>query len=711
LITGGNVSNAAGNNLNPAININAPSGLATDPPGVIIEGGTVASTSASGYALQSTGNIQVTGGTISAIDGRAVNLVGLNAIFYITGGTVQATGAGTAISSATTKPQTVTGASVWVAGGTITSNSGSSIQVTGLTSSVLVAGGTITSTSGNAILATADAANASIAVNGTAVVSSGSGNAIYAQSTSTGATSQTVYIDGNAKVSSTSARAIQVNGATSTVTVVSGQVFSNNSSAIQAMGASSSVTVSGSPPPIGPGGPGGQVYVYNAGPAIRSGGTITVSGGFVFAYGTNPATALSAPTINWPTSFSPPGGQVTVWNPAGVGEPYQAGSSTDLVSWVDPQSNATWEINTPLGPGISYSNLWTSGFFVFPKTIDSEIHGLIFDASTGELYEDNGLFTPAPGPGVLWMSVGTDPTIITDTWVLYLNGLTWNTSATNALTIINGDAIIYLINESTNTFISTNTLSSYGIYVDTTSAPSVSLTFGMSDGTIVAQGNTGAFNTGGTTPTLPSAYTWWMNLNPVDPGGMGVPYVAGSLGVQEFPWAVGSKYARITLGPVALIGNDIVSGTVDNMLPSSPDAIITLYGDVVGLNGISGNVNSWFADLPAGVDVTATAAPGSNTIFLSFSGTPLETSNAYFFIIVPGNLLEFEFDVFVRINRYARFNIVNPDPPAWYYGSGPPDTSDRSNIEGWTTSLLLSAVGLLGILVWIRWRKPLSKTP
>jgi len=72
-VNGGVVTNAAGNNANPTIYMNG--GLGNN---VFINSGSVQSTSTAGYAVQTTGNVIVTGGLVSAINGRAINLVGTN---------------------------------------------------------------------------------------------------------------------------------------------------------------------------------------------------------------------------------------------------------------------------------------------------------------------------------------------------------------------------------------------------------------------------------------------------------------------------------------------------------------------------------------------------------------------------------------------------------------------------------------------------------
>jgi len=729
-VNGGIVSNAAGNNLNPAININATSGSADDSPGVIVNGGTVASTSNAGYALQSTGNISVIDGTVTAINGRAINLVGMNAIFNMTGGVVQATGTGTAISSATTNPSTATGASVWVSGGTISANSGSAIQVTGSTSSVMIVGGTITSTSGNAINATSDAVNAHIAVNGSTIVSSVSGNAINAATNTSGTTNQTVYVGGNTQISSVTGRAIQTNGRGSSVEV-------NNNS---------------------------QVWVLNNGNAIRSSGTVTVNSGFIFAYGpsaTSPyfSSFPSANANNVISAASPSpmtvgaDALVVAWYPsASSGGIYPQGPTNpgqlDLGnSYNGDYTNYWWSLSPSQGSGIAYSIGTGTGsinsFFPLSQVTVTMDFGLIFDASNGRLYENTSGYPLAPGstgPNPLWSSnqVSTSPA----NYNLNLNGFSWATSYPAALTVINGPTTIFLSGD--NYFETTSTaIGSAGILAE----PEVTSLTIENDGSygaltavggeygirgqptrngqeiifidenlsmqgitmLTAQGSIDAINFTTFTNNA-QVYTFWTNNVELDPGGPGTFYAFG-ISPNNTPYsytALGvDKFVRLMAGPGAVISDVEVKGTVNQGLgPPIYTAIISLF-DVDPISDNLGFVNSWFDFVPNGVNVLADWNP-DGSISLEFSGIPRQTANEIFNITIPGSILGLSEDLVVIINLGAFFLIYGNESNT-SGSSSSPDTSDSRNIEGWTTSLLLSAIGLLCILVWIRLRKPWSQ--
>ena len=749
----GVVSNAAGNNANPAIYMSASFGGDMGPPvvpadvNVTINGGTVESTSGGGYAIQTAGSIDVTGGTVSAGgasggSGRAINLIGLYSEATISGGTVQTTGSGAAISTATTNPGTVANASVVVSGdGTVKAlGTGTAINITGASSSVTVDGGTVSSNSGNAIDtagALAGAAPVITILSGT--VSAVSGNAI---NTITNATNAEISIgqvpilgpDPDPKVSSQTGRAINT------------------------LGSGSSVEVNGN----------AQVFVMTQGYAIRSSGTLTLNGGFIFAFiplSINAGTPyLDARSVVSPAPILPgingadSNALVVGWNQAAGNTIYPntyspSTNNLDLANaFTGSASNLGWAQNpSDIRPdGIMYSittpaNGTNSGFFPITGVLVNQNAGLIFNAEAGLLYLNvsgpDNMNTLAPGGGI--GNVGANWwTLSGETNTLYLNNFSWATFyyVPVALTVIKGSATIVL--SGTNTFISYNNPASgatpsLGI---STNDPASSLTL-TGKGTLVAQGNTSAFgadtviapaSTGGIStftvePTIdiPEPYIWWVNNIPLAPNplGPGTAHFAGSPGVSAFGtpyvWSQDYKYTRITAGPFAAVGDKVVEGTVGTALAGVQEATITLYGDTV-INPISGNVSSWFKNLPTGVIVTASAAAGSSTITLTFSGVPLATSSAIFDITIPGGFLDSGMNTTVRVNNNAKFDIDaagkdddgdgdegndNDNDADGRRSGGSPDTSDKSSIEGWTVSLILSAIGLLFVVMWIKRRK------
>ena len=387
-ISGGAISNTAGNNANPTIYMNGGSGK-----NVIVSGGTVQNlaTNAISYTIQTTGNVEVSGGEVTTVAGRAINLVGLNSSVTVSGGTVSASTTGTAICTATTDTATVANASVVITGGLVSTASGHAIRITGANSRVTVSGG---------------------------IVSSADGNAINADSSAT----------------------------RSQVTVSGGSVMSDIGYAIQSFGTGSTVTVSDN----GSGGAGGQVSVLRTGAAISSKGAVNVTGGFVFAYGTNVSTAIIGASVNRPSDGG--GGQICVWNEALGNTVYTQETSLHLTTAAIGAAGAQWFLDQSSGSGIYYRNGATTGFFPLSFVSVTDDYGLIFDSETGRMYmnvDGTGTLTPENIPfnnsryAGLWAG---QPGKLT------LNGFLWKTSAPTALTIVGGDAAITLSGE--NRFVS-----------------------------------------------------------------------------------------------------------------------------------------------------------------------------------------------------------------------------------------------------------------
>ena len=111
--------------------------------------------------------------------------------------------------------------------------------------------------------------------------------------------------------------------------------------------------------------------------------------------------------------------------------------------------------------------------------------------------------------------------------------------------------------------------------------------------------------------------------------------------------------------PTASIANVTVGGTVGTAL-SGQTATITLSNDEVAGSGLTNeDASGWFAGLPAGVTVLA-SAPESRTITLTFGGTPTATSTAQFNITIPGSVMGHGGSITVTANPDAKFNIVAP---------------------------------------------------
>ncbi|MCL2883307.1 MAG: hypothetical protein FWF30_02405, partial [Coriobacteriia bacterium] len=669
VVNGGTVTNAATNNANPVIYMNAGSDT-----NVRVTGGTIqptapaGSAASSGYAIQTTGNIEVTGGLISAENGRAINLVGSPAytspVATISGGTVQTTGSGTAISTATTANviANVADSEIKVTGGTVQAlGSGTAVNVTGTHSTVTVSNGQVLANSGVAINADNTSAGPSgypaIDVSG-GTVSSTSGHAIYANGP-------------NAAVAASGG----------TITVKSG----SSSYAIRMTGENASVTL-----PYDSSNPrGAQVAVYRTGAAIYASGAnakVSIDGGFVFAYGTNATTAIAtSPTgaITWPTTR----GVVGVWNQANGRTVYAqslppAYGAPDLTPATSSSTQSLrWSINAALGGGgIWYVNSSTSGFFPFDKVLVAQDYGLIFDAATGVLYRDVAqtgvpvIGSEYPAQASAWASVvnpdgsGTYELVLRD-------GFVWDTAAPVALRVINGNATIVL--EGSNNRLISETSSatgSYGIYstanltiegsgslvaAGSKSGSGTSHGIGCADltftsGTLESSGNSEAWAANSFTNAA-AAYDYWQNASNADPGGTGTVYTGTSPFDTAFVYA-NQKFVRLNSEPLATIGDKVISGQMGTGLTAQV-ATVTLYNQTVAslFNGI--DATGWFSRLPTGVTVKARAVD-AQTIEFTFGGLPYEGSTAQLQLTVAGSVLSGGLDLAVQPNSNARFDIA-----------------------------------------------------
>jgi len=414
LVDGGVVINAAGNNLNPAIDMSGVQGnLLGGNLNVVVKGaGVVRSTSSTGFALQTRGNVLVyENAQVISINGRAINLVGASSNATIRdSASVSAIGTGTAISTATTNPQDLPDTSISIEGGTVSAISGNAINITGINSKVTVVGGVVSSVSGNAINADTGLVLANPASN--------------------------PYANFN-------------------IIVAGGSVSSSTGYAIQNLGGgpASEVIVSDTANGLGgSGGPGGQVSVFTNGAAIRApNGTVTVNGGFVFAYGSNYSTAISAKTVVRPTSL---GGQIGTWNQtaavAAGRNVYGQGTAVDLALYFGTLPlHLQWYFNPKFGSGIYYVNGRTAGFFPFSQVTVSNDYALIFNSYDGKMYRDIGdSVTPKIGYEITvgHSPMGADPTLgawwstfneAEGGYDLHLSGFSWTTTSVNrALTIM-----------------------------------------------------------------------------------------------------------------------------------------------------------------------------------------------------------------------------------------------------------------------------------
>lgn len=374
IVNDGVIVNSAASNANPTVYINGDPN-ATGQNIITINGGLLQNTAtgAQSYTMQTTGDIIINGGVISTINGRAINLVGVNSKISMNGGSVQALGTGTAICTATTAGVNVSNTAIEISGGEVFSSGGNALRITGANTLVNISGGAITSSSPDSNVLQVDSS----------------------------ATSAIINISGGAVDALSSGSAVFVTGA-----------------------ARPAINVSG-----------GRVTA-KTGYAIRTGGDLNLSGGFVFAYRAAAAQSVSAGSVN-----VLPGSEalVVAWNQGG--SMYEQGRSfpssypanRDLtVAYGGDVGMVFWDFDLMRGPGIRYAFGSNTSFFSmnWAVLVVSEF-GLVYDAEQGLLFRDvYGQLSLFEYYQDLWTATPN---------ALVLDGLSWVTSYPVALRII-GDS-------------------------------------------------------------------------------------------------------------------------------------------------------------------------------------------------------------------------------------------------------------------------------
>ena len=292
---------------------------------VIVSGGTVSTGKGTGkcYAIDAR-YVKVLSGKVSAagsdyaITARVVE---------VSGGIVEAEGTGGAITALT----------VEVSGGAVKSINGGAIHGDSL-GAIRISGGTVEATgTGDAIIS-----DSSVEVSG-GMVRAAKGHAVYAMSTSA-----TVAVSGSGMVSAGDAkpaiysRHIDVSSRGIVEATGSGN-------AINSMGKFSSVSVHGG------------VVSAGTGKAIWTDddNTVTLSGGFVFAYGTD-ISEFGDVFVMFSGSPIYTGGVACAWNKGAGNTKYNAGTTNDL--YFNPSGSVQWRNSGAIG-GIRYSSNAGVGFF------------------------------------------------------------------------------------------------------------------------------------------------------------------------------------------------------------------------------------------------------------------------------------------------------------------------------------------------------------
>jgi len=431
------------------------------------------STSMSSYALtlSGTGTFNVDSGGLIANNGTGGAISVSGSTLNVNGGTVNSPGSGIAIFNDSFASSAIN----IINDGTVTAGNSSAIQANSAGTVVEIKGGTVTNAAtsninptinmsptpasdptfvnvivgGSSVVQTTNPSSTSYVIQTAANVTIGDSaqvTALAGRAINLIGTNSTATVNDNAVVSATSGIAIST--ATTTVgavsnaqIIVNGGVVSTSTgtAAIQTTGANGRVTING-----------GQVTA-TSGLAIKATNTVTVNGGFVFAYGINIGQVVSAPNTNFPT-----GGVVAAWNNAALNPLYVERTANDLVilpaNPASPPNNVYWHNSGALINGIQYSSSNASGFFQLPVTVTqmtSDPSGLIFNIADGQFYigtiSASTVYIPPPGDAV-WAS-GT----------LTLTDFKWSTTAPIALTITGGTNINIILNGS-NTFVTTNTV-------------------------------------------------------------------------------------------------------------------------------------------------------------------------------------------------------------------------------------------------------------
>ncbi|MCL2548422.1 MAG: S-layer homology domain-containing protein [Symbiobacteriaceae bacterium] len=691
-IAGGVISNAAGNNANPAIYMSAPLNGNPQLVNVTVTGGTVQSTSLSGYAVQTAGSLNLSGGTLLVNNGRAVNLIGDTSEFRMSGGVVQGSGANV-VSTATENTTSVSNAKVFITGGSVKAvgTSGNAINITGANSSVSITGGSVTTVGGNAV--NASGSNSIIDVRGNSILSSESGNAIYCM---TSASSASVTIGGTSKVYSSRGNAVYTLGSNTSVSIIENarvyseaSTFTNTSGkAIISTGTTATVSVGGT----------SQVWAFNTGNAIRvPNGTVTLTSGFVFAYGPSATNVISAGNVQ--LSFIPPAvsclALVVAWDRDTGDRVYQQGGSSshdiDLSSAYNGQSTDFFWHNSASAAqaGINYTLGTNTGFFPLVEVTVVRDYGWIIDPLIHAWYQNidrSGI----PGGANLGNSPQNDYSTPTRwSWPsagrLLLNNFSWTTTAPTPLTVYDSAVRLDVFGSSINTFASVgnNPEGSYGILSEypltITGSGTLVATGGASSldsyginspqviietATVIARGNNGAFgNTFSVSDPildLPECYTYWASSSNSDPGGMGNVFCNAVSGQYGMPYAYNpnDKFVKIIPGPFIVVNDSVIDGFVSSTLESPIiTPVLTLYGTSWQASIAPGSIiTSWFTNLPSGLTVSVESIV-SDSLTLYFSGTPTIALSAPINIMVPGSAFSTGEPLSVLPNPRARYDI------------------------------------------------------
>jgi hypothetical protein len=702
-VNGGIISDAATTNINPVIYMNGGTG-----DNVLINGGIVQAKHLNSFVIQTTGNVEVSGGQVSSINGRAINIVGPDSKATISGGVVQATGSGVAISTATTAGIDIHNTSIIIDGGTVLSTSGIAINTTGSNSSVSIISGKVSSTTANTI--NASGVNTKISITGGSVTAT-AGYAIYTQTTASAAnisvTGGFVFAYGSAVIGAGNVIRMMGAGLVPTITspaVVAAWNISADSTKTHLPGATDFISLlptSGATAVWRHVGDENGIEYHNG---INSGFhpldviiAADTDFGLIFDASDDPDTGgrfwldiNGNETIDaGDLEYIPPVG-TAVWN---------AGSKTLVLNdfvWITPSHYALYIIGDSLTIDLAEGS---TSKLVSTYDGPSASSGIIIDTSV--ILTVESLYSAPTSIGNLIAKAGNSTTgISSGIWAASPNaGLTIKSGKLTAsggysesgsygvnvykINLIgNSDDLLLAIGGQGSASvgvlcrdleISGGTLHAVGDPEDTASQGIVcsnSLVFRA--GTLEVSGLSTAFNlaTPDSLKIQASGYTWWSNaVDATNPGGAGTLCGTGiiSQSIPDYGSAYTSsasdKYIKLTDTAFALVKDVTVTGRQDALLPSGQSATVYLYGTrllaTVDLDDF--DASSWFIDLPDGIAVFASASGAVATnrlIEFSFDGTPTDIGEDVLALSIPGLLLNSGLDLLVFDNPDALFKIT-----------------------------------------------------
>jgi len=717
-----------------AINLVGMNSTATVAGGIVeaIGSGVAISTATTASLIPQVANTRVVieGGTVRAVSGVAVQITGANSRIDISGGRVSNTSSGSAGNAVIN----VTGGNseVNITGGEVWSEIGRAVNITssGSSSSVNVSGGTVKTYGGGNTIHTMGSVG-SINISGNAQVGALGGYAIYVSSAGT------VNVTGG-QVYAMSRYAVYA--VHSTFSMSGGFAFAYGSAIDDVVRNAAFTNPAGNGIVVAwinpnrleyPEGSRYELSIFPAGAESQvrwSGGGIDYTTGFfnipdvvVYAYY---GLIFDVATGQFHRNVD---GTFNVNNPTNVLYEHQSdnrhwNSNTNTLTlsgfnWYSNMDDAPEyaqmqvalfiqdssnlylnnNVNLTINLAEGYTNIFRSEFTCpreeIPRIFGIYIHPSVSSVTItgdGELEATGGdlvIAPPIPGfpddPGSASYGIG----IIGST--IIIESGTVNATGGNAYATSTGIAVLCILDpndpRTSNLTIAGGTVTGTGSQAQGQIAGAgyswgifATGTFAITGSILTAVGNTSAFPVYYPGPTaLPSSYAYWTRADTIRPAANDIGIWVPSPGPAFTP-NVADLFVRISTRPAAIVGNRVVTGMAGVALTDTFSVDITLFGTTVDhdLNDVF--AAQWFANLPNGIVVMANARAGSNTITLTFTGTPFRMFEGVFDIIIPSNMLSSATEgLAVIFNPDARFLIeTDPENPCPEEPPAPPDGPD-----------------------------------